>query len=44
MVPKGEEFILDVRRAARLEQKPTMISDSELINAGAACPSAIDPP
>ena len=36
MVPKGEEFILDVRRAARLEQKPTMISDSELINAGAA--------
>jgi len=36
MVPKGEEFILDVRSAARLEQKPTMISDWELINAGAA--------
>lgn len=34
MVPKTEEFILDVRRAARLEQKPTMTSDSELINAG----------
>ncbi|HEY7429089.1 MAG TPA: hypothetical protein VH682_32980 [Gemmataceae bacterium] len=32
MVPKREEFILDVRRAARLEQKPTVATDSDLIN------------
>src|SRR5208337_4845409 len=32
MVPKREEFILDVRRAARLEQKPTVATDSEMIN------------
>jgi hypothetical protein len=31
MVPSREEFILDVRRAARLQQKPTVITDSELI-------------
>src|SRR5437868_261523 len=36
MVPKAEEFILDVRRAARLEQKPTATTDSELINPEAA--------
>lgn len=35
MVPRREEFILDVRRAARLEQKPTVTTDSELIKADA---------
>jgi hypothetical protein len=32
MYPKAEEFILDVRRAARLEQKPTVATDSQLID------------
>jgi hypothetical protein len=32
MVPKTEEFILDVRRAVRLEQKPTVTTDSDMIN------------
>jgi hypothetical protein len=32
MIPKREEFILDVRRAARLEQRPTAATDSDLIN------------
>ncbi len=32
MVPRAEEFILDVRRAARLEQKPTAATDSQLID------------
>src|SRR5438552_16535861 len=32
MHPKAEEFILDVRSAARLEQKPTVATDSQLID------------
>jgi hypothetical protein len=32
MIPKREEFILDVRRAARLEQKPTVATDADLID------------
>lgn len=32
MVSKAEEFILDVRKAARLEQKPTVATDSQLID------------
>jgi hypothetical protein len=32
MFPKAEEFILDVRRAARQEQKPTVITDSQFID------------
>jgi hypothetical protein len=32
MYPKAEEFILDVRRAARVEQKPTVATDSQLID------------
>jgi hypothetical protein len=32
MVPKREQFILDVRRAVRLEQKPIVATDSEMIN------------
>jgi hypothetical protein len=32
MVSKAEEFILDVRRAVRMEQKPTVATDSQLID------------
>ena len=32
MVPTADEFILDVRRAARLEQKPSVATDSQLID------------
>jgi hypothetical protein len=32
MFPKAEDFILDVRRAARLEQKPTAATDSQIID------------
>ena len=32
MLPKAEEFILDVRSAVRLEQKPTVATDSQLID------------
>jgi len=32
MAPKREEFILDVRRAARLAEKPTVITSSGLAN------------
>src|SRR5579871_340890 len=32
MQPKAEEFILDVRRAARTELKPTVTTDSQLID------------
>jgi len=32
MVPKREEFVLDVRRAARVAEKPTVIADSGLVN------------
>jgi hypothetical protein len=33
MTSTAEEFILDVRKAVRLEQKPTFITDSQLIDA-----------
>jgi hypothetical protein len=33
MHPKAEEFILDVRRAVRTEQKPVVMTDSHLIDA-----------
>jgi hypothetical protein len=32
MTPNREEFLLDVRRAARLAEKPTVITSSELAN------------
>jgi phytoene dehydrogenase-like protein len=32
MVSKAEEFVLDVRRAARLEQRPTFATDSQLVD------------
>jgi hypothetical protein len=32
MIPKQEEFVLDVRRAARLAEKPTVITSSGLAN------------
>jgi hypothetical protein len=32
MISKAEEFILDVRRAIRQEQKPTLATDSQLID------------
>ena len=32
MVSTADEFILDVRRAARLEQKPSVATDSQLID------------
>lgn len=32
MILKGEEFVLDVRRAARLAEKPTIITSSGLAN------------
>ena len=32
MYGKNEEFILDVRRAARLEKKPTVTTDSEMMS------------
>ena len=32
MVNQSEEFILDVRRAARQQQKPTVATDSQLID------------
>lgn len=32
MHPKADEFILDVRRAARTELKPTVMTDSQLID------------
>ncbi len=32
MNPKAEEFVLDVRRAANLELKPTVTTDSQLID------------
>src|SRR5262249_48481527 len=32
MVPQREEFVLDVRRAARLAEKPTVITSSDLAN------------
>jgi len=32
MLPKQEEFFLDVRRAVRTEQKPVVTTDSELLN------------
>ena len=32
MVPKADEFILDVRKAARLKLKPTVTTDSQLID------------
>ncbi len=35
MVPKPEEFILDLRRAARTEQKPTVAADSGRIGTDA---------
>jgi hypothetical protein len=35
MHPKADEFILDVRRAARQEGKPIVTTDSQLINAEA---------
>jgi len=34
MHPKADEFILDVRRAVRLERRPTVTTDSQLIDAG----------
>lgn len=36
MLPRSEEFIRDVRRAARLERRPTAITDSELVKANGA--------
>ena len=36
MVTKAEEFILDVRRAARQERKPTVTTDSQLIDPATA--------
>ena len=35
MQPRREEFILDVRRAARDVQKPNVVADSEMVNGNA---------
>ena len=32
MHPKAEKFILDIRRAAKMEGKPVVVTDSQLIN------------
>jgi hypothetical protein len=36
MLPRSEEFIRDVRRAARIERRPTVVTDSELVKANGA--------
>ncbi|HVA49954.1 MAG TPA: hypothetical protein VNH11_26545 [Pirellulales bacterium] len=36
VLPRSEEFIREVRRAARIERRPTTITDSELVKANGA--------